>query len=158
VGIVLRPWGTRGEVKVALDTDFPERFASLRRVFIEGRAIQVEGVRWHKGQALVKLAGIDSPEEARPLSGKELEIPVEEAAPLAEGQYYLYQIMGLEVWTTEGTLVGRVEEVLRIPSNDVYVVVGPRGQSLIPAVAEIVKAVDLEAGRITIEALDGLLD
>jgi 16S rRNA processing protein RimM len=78
--------------------------------------------------------------------------------PLPEGQYYHDQIIGLQVVTTEGETIGTVTDILTGQSNDNYIVRGKRGEVLIPAIEDVVKAIDPEGGRITIEAIDGLLD
>jgi 16S rRNA processing protein RimM len=77
--------------------------------------------------------------------------------PLPEGQYYHDQIIGLQVKTTRGELLGTITEVLSGKSNDNYIVRGARGEILIPAIEDVVKAIDLDQGCITIEAIEGLL-
>jgi len=86
-----------------------------------------------------------------------VQIPVEEAAPLEEGEYYLYQIVGLATWTVEGEYLGRVREVLTTGANDVYVVRGPKGEVLLPAIEEVIREVDLEAGRMIVSLMEGLV-
>ena len=78
--------------------------------------------------------------------------------PLPEGQYYHHQIIGLKVRTTRGEYIGEITDILSGQSNDNYIVRGPTGEVLIPAIEDIVKAVDLDAGIVTIEAIEGLLD
>ena len=77
--------------------------------------------------------------------------------PLPPGQYYQFQLMGLEVWTSDGKRLGQVAEILPTGSNDVYVVQGEDGELLIPAIEDVVKSVGLETGRITVELIEGLL-
>jgi 16S rRNA processing protein RimM len=84
-------------------------------------------------------------------------VPEDELRPLGEGQYYHFQILGLEVRTTAGEVLGRVEQIISTGSNDVFVVRGPRGEVLIPAVDDVVKSVDPAAGRIEVEVVEGLL-
>ena len=79
-----------------------------------------------------------------------------EAPALPEGTYYHYQLIGLEVRTAEGDDLGRVVEVLATGGTDVYVVHGPRGEALLPATSEVVAAIDLEAGRMTVTPLPGM--
>jgi 16S rRNA processing protein RimM len=85
-----------------------------------------------------------------------VQVPLEEAAPLSEDEYYIYQIMGLEVWTSEGEHLGRVSDVLFTGANEVYVVEGERGEMLVPAIEDVVKEVDLEGGRLIVEPLEGM--
>ncbi len=158
IGEVLGPWGRVGEVKVSIITQFPERFLSLTRVYLDEVPYGVEASRLHKRTIVLKLRGIDSIDEAEKLRGKLVEVPTSEAAPLAEEHYYHYQIIGLEVWTKDGRLVGKVEDILTTPANDVYVVRTDKKETLIPAIEDVVLRIDLDAGRIIIEPIAGLLD
>lgn len=157
VGRIVGPQGIRGELKVEPTTDFPQRFATGAELRVQGRLLAVESSRWQRGYVILKLATIDSIDEAEKLRGQSLEVPNSSAQTLPQGQYYVYQIVGLEVWTTAGEHLGEVAEVAPTGSNDVYVVRGPRGELLIPAIEDVVKEIDLERGRITIEAVEGLL-
>lgn len=158
VGRVVAPWGIRGELKVDVLTDFPERFAPRNKVYIDGCAVTIEWSRYHEGRAIVKLSGIDHVEAAERLRGQYLEIRHADAHPLPEGQYYQFQLIGLEVWTTKGELLGSVTDILPTGSNDVYVVHSDDRELLIPAIEDVVKSVDLEKGRMVIEVIDGLLE
>ena len=159
VGRIIAPWGVRGEVKVTIETDFPERFERLKRVYLGEKATSfvLEGSRLHKGHALLKLGGCDDRDAAEKLRGQLVQIPIEEAMPLGEDEYYIYQVVGLDVWTTEGEHLGRVSEVLFTGANDVYVVQGEKGEILIPAVEDVVLEVDPAGGRLTVELMEGLI-
>lgn len=157
IGRVVAPWGLKGEVKVEVMTDFPDRFSPWEEVHIDGRLMTIESSRWHKGRAILKLVEVDSVEAAQRLRGRFLEIPSSKLRPLPEDQYYQFQLIGLEVWTTEGELLGKIAQILPTGSNDVYVVPSRHGELLIPAIEDVVKSVDLEKGRIVIELIEGLL-
>jgi 16S rRNA processing protein RimM len=157
VGRIVGPWGLRGDLKVEPLTDFPQRFAAGRSLCLGGVAYSIERCRWQRGRAILKLAGIDSATAAETLRDRLLEVPEEELRPLGEGEYYHFQILGLEVRTTAGEVLGRVEQIISTGSNDVFVVRGQRGEVLIPAVDDVVKSVDPAAGRIEVEAVEGLL-
>jgi 16S rRNA processing protein RimM len=157
VGRILAPWGVKGEVEVEVLTDFPDRFASDEELYVEGRAVTVEGCKWHRGRAILKLATIDSVEDSQQLRGRLLEVPQSRLHPLFQDEYYQFQLLGLEVWTTDGELLGRIAQILPTGSNDVYVVPVADGEVLIPAIEDVVKSVDLDGGRMTIEAVKGLL-
>jgi len=157
VARVIGPWGLHGDLKVETLTDFPQRFAAGSRVFAGGVAYVIEKCRWQRGRALLKLAGIDSLTAAEALRHRLLEVPEDELQALGEGEYYHFQILGLEVRTTAGEVLGRVEQIISTGSNDVYVVRGERGEVLVPAVDDVVKNVDPAAGRIEVEAVEGLL-
>ncbi|MDR7417263.1 MAG: ribosome maturation factor RimM [Armatimonadota bacterium] len=161
IGTITRPHGLRGEVRVLPDTDFPDRFQALRRVLVAGPEgevpYEVESVRPHGRFFLVKLRGVEDREAAEALRGRELRIPGEEATPLPEGTYYVADILGLEVRTEDGEVLGWVREVLRTGANDVYVVAGNR-EILLPAIEEVVREVNLEARCMVVRLLPGLVD
>lgn len=158
IGEILRPQGVKGEVKVRVLTDFPDHFRGLKRAYLGQtlRSVVVEGARLHQGYALLKFAGYDDRTSVEALRGAVVQIPIEEALPLARGEYYLYQIVGLAAWTAQGEYLGRVREVLLTGSNDVYVVRGPRGEILLPAIEEVILEIDLEAGRLMVRLPEGL--
>lgn len=162
---VVAPSGIRGDVKAEILTDFPERFTRLTTVFVgDGYvAYEVESAKVHKGRVLLHLKGCDTMEAAEELRGQVVRIPVSEAVPLPEDHYYWYQVFDLEVWTVDGEYVGRIVDILERPANDVYVVQDQRKEDqrkevLIPAIEDVVKEIDLEKGRMVIEAVPGLLD
>ncbi|MFC2122958.1 ribosome maturation factor RimM [Bacteroidota bacterium] len=158
IGEIVAPQGTKGKLKVKVHTDFPERFATNSTVYINRQPITIDNASWYKGMAVIKVPAIDSRQDAEQLRGAMIEIPHSQLQPLSEGQYYHFQLVGLEVWTMDGELLGNVREILTAKSNDNYVVSGDKGEFLIPAIEDVVKSVDLETKRITIEPLEGLLE
>jgi 16S rRNA processing protein RimM len=156
VGLIVAPWGRAGDLKVKSRTDFPERFAPGRRLYIGGQRYTIERSRWRRGYVYLKVSGIDSTAAAEALRQRLLEVPESELMPLAEDEYYHFQLLGLEVHSTEGEALGTVAEVISTGSNDVFLVRGPLGELLIPAVEDVVKGIDLEAGRMEIELVEGL--
>jgi 16S rRNA processing protein RimM len=157
VGRAVAPFGVHGELRVTLTTDFPERLAD-RPLYVgeERRRVEVESVRLHRRDALIKLAGVNDPEAAGALRGEELFIASADAAELPAGRYYVHQIVGLEVWTATGERYGEVRDVLTRPANDVYVVLHAGREILVPAIADVVKAIDMAGGRMVIEVIPGL--
>ena len=157
VGRVTAPFGVGGEVRVTVDTEFPEQLAD-RPLYLgpEHRNITVEHLRMHRRDALVKFDGVDSVEAADALRGSELFIATEDAVPLPEGRYYVHQIVGLEVWTVDGERYGEVRDVLLRPANDVYVVRHAGKDVLVPAIGDVVKRIDLAGGRLLIAVLPGM--
>lgn len=158
IGRILAPHGVKGEVQAEILTDFPDRFGSLKTVYLgeEFHSVVIEGHRFHKNRVILKLAGFKDRNEARALRGKLIYVPVEEGMPLKEDEYYLYQIVGLEVWTNEGKFLGCVDEILFTGGNDVYVVRDGDQEVLIPAVSDVVKEVDISEGRLTVQLMEGL--
>lgn len=157
VGRILTTLGVRGKLKVKIETDFPQRFSPGVTVYINRQPITINSTEWHRGNLVIKLDSVDSIENAQKLCGKTLEIPQSQLQPLPEGQYYHFQLIGLEVWTTHGERLGKVNEILTAAGNDNYVVHGPKGEVLIPAIEDVIKSVDLDKRRITIEPIEGLL-
>ncbi len=163
IGRITAPFGIRGEVKVEIHTGWPERFALLKHVYIGDAAAhavmrtEVESARLHKGHAIVKLGLSPDRSAAEALRGQWLFVSREEAMPLEEGEYYLHDIIGLEVWE-KGRYLGRVVEILeaKAGANDVYVVRGERGELLLPAIRQVILQVDLAAGRMEVAVPPGL--
>jgi 16S rRNA processing protein RimM len=160
IATVLRPHGVRGELKVRLETDFPERFAALSRVYLGPQYLpfELEGFRNLPQYGLLKLKGLDDRMAAQAVSGMDVQIPIDEAMPLGPGEYYEYQVLGLEVWSADGERLGVIEEVLCTGSNSVYVTQGPGGEIVIPNLPDVVLEVDLNGRRMTVRLPPGLLD
>ncbi len=158
VARILGPHGLQGEVKAEVLTGFPDRFGVLQTVYVgdELAPAVLEGHRRQGGKIILKLEGCEDREKAAQLQGKFVHVALEEAVPLAEDEYYVYQIVGLEVWSTEGEFLGYVDEVLHTGSNDVYVVKNGRGEVLVPALSDVVTEVDLERRRIEVRLVEGL--
>ncbi|MDY6875151.1 MAG: ribosome maturation factor RimM [Chloroflexota bacterium] len=164
VGRVLRPHGVRGELRVGILTDYPERLGQHTCFYLASpdsaemaRCYPVEKLRRHKKILLLKLEGCDDRNAAEELGGQLVQIPIEEAVPLEEGEYYYFQLIGVRVETESGESLGRVVEVLETGANDVYIVRGPRGEVLLPAVEDVVLKLDLEARQMVVHLLPGML-
>lgn len=161
VGRVIKPHGVRGEVRVQLMTDVPERFEWLEAIYVgeaNPRRVAIESVRYHQDFVLLKLAGYPSRTEAEQLRGELLQVLESEAVPLEEDEYYLHQLLDLEVVTDDDRNIGRLVEVLETGANNVFVVDGPNGQLLLPDIPDVIKEIDIENGRMVITPLDGLID
>jgi len=160
VGRVIGPHGVRGEIKVKQLTDFPERFALGALLFVEGEPFQREvvAVRPHKGVMLIKLSGIGDRNAVEILRGKYLFVAREDAMPLEEDEYYEDELVGLAVETLEGELLGELVELMWTAANEVYIVNGPRGEILLPAIADVVQEVDVKKGVMRVTLLPGLAD
>ena len=160
IGKVVRAHGIRGEISVTVLTDFPERFETTEWIYLgnefEATPYRIEKSRWHQKNVLLTLTGITDRTEAERLRGQYVQVPIEDATPLPEGSYYLYQLVGLKVITVEGQLLGTIAEVLETGANDVYVVKGDK-EILIPAVADVIKSVDLEKGQVIVQLIEGLI-
>lgn len=162
IGRIIGAHSNKGEVKVYPLTDFPERFHSLKEIILmtpSGRkSLSVEKVRFHKTYVIMKLEGCHTISEAQELKGCTIVIPEGQVHPLEEGEYYYFQLIGLEVYTEEDLYLGILKDIFPTGSNDVYVVKNDQKEYLIPAIKDVVKEVSLEKRRITIHPLKGLLD
>jgi len=158
IGTIVSSWGFKGQVKVEVETDFPQRFSPSSQVYIERMPVIISDVKWHKGSAIIRLEGLDNEEAAEKLSGKVLEIHRSQLYALPEGKYYHFQLIGLKVKTAGGEILGEISEILATSSADIYVIQGQNGEILIPAIAEIVKSVDIDGGYLVIEPVPGLLN
>ena len=110
IGRILAPWGVNGQLKVEIITDFPERFAESSRIYVNKRPVTVDSAEWSKGKAIIKLSSIDSVEDAKKLRGQLLEIHHSQIKSLPDGHYYHFQLVGLEVRTTQGELLGNISD------------------------------------------------
>jgi 16S rRNA processing protein RimM len=152
VGFVRRAVGLAGEVEVQQLGDNPRRFEPGSVMRAAGGEVRVERVHPAGRSALrLKLVGIDGRDAAERLRGKYLEVAAGELAELPEGEYYEWQLIGLQVLDPRGRRLGRLEEVLEYPANDVYRVEGQQGELLVPAIREVVSEIDLEAGRMVVD-------
>jgi len=160
VGRVIGPHGLRGEVRVRLETDFPERFTAMRSaLLVQGgrvESVAIIAARPHRGGVLLSVAGVGDVVGAERLRGAAIAVPRETLAPLADDSFYVFEVIGLRVRTAEGEDLGRVAEVMRGSLQDIYVVHGDGGEILLPAVRQVIRRIDLAAGLITVDVPVGL--
>jgi len=159
IGHILAPRGLRGELKVRILEEYLQDLKGRDTLYIGDppQPFPVESWRARNHGVILKLGTIETRDEAEVLRRMPVSIPLEEASPLEEDEYYVFQIIGLDVYTEEGEHLGQVGDVIFTGSNEVYVVRGPRGEVLIPAIADVIQQVDLEQGRILVVLMNGLL-
>lgn len=162
VGKIVNTHGIRGEVRVMPTTDFvAERFAKGQDLYLqrsgEPLKLTVETARQHKGFILVKFIGYDNINDVQAFRDHELMVSEEDQQPLEDGQYYYHQIIGLAVKTADGESIGTIKEILSPGANDVWVVQRDgKKDLLLPVIDDVVKDVDLDAGEVTVELMEGL--
>ena len=155
IGKAGAPHGIHGELRIQPLTDFAGRFDNLGAVMVGDELLQVESVRHHKQFLLMKFREYPAREDAMRLTGKLLTVDRSEAAPLAEGEFYAFDIVGLEVFGRDGERLGVVENVLRTGSNDVYSVRDGGGRErLVPALKSVVKEIDVAGGRMVVDLME----
>ena len=163
VGLVVRPQGNRGEVVVVSETDFAEtRFAPGAILFRqrEGSVVPltVRSSREYDGRWVVGFDGVASIDDAEALRGADLRVPADTLQPLADGAYYVHDLLGCDVWTRQGQRVGRVDRVQIGVGIPMLVLDADGEEILIPLAADICRRVDPDARRIEIDPPDGLID
>ena len=162
VGKIVNTHGIRGDVRVMPTTDFvAERFAKGQDLDLqqagEPLKLTVESARQHKGFILVKFVGYDNINDVQAFRDHELMVSGKDQQPLEDGQYYYHQIIGLSVKTVDGEELGTIKEILSPGANDVWVVQRDgKKDLLLPVIDDVVKDVDLDAGEVTVELMEGL--
>jgi 16S rRNA processing protein RimM len=145
-------------MKCRLVTDFPDRFRAGAHLTLGSTIHTVEEATVRGGFVYLKFADIVDRTAAEQFRGAEVLVPTREAVRLPEGQFYWHQVIGLRVEDTRtGQTLGTVVDILETGANDVYVVRGPRGEILIPAIKDVIKNIDPDSGRILVEPLPGML-
>jgi 16S rRNA processing protein RimM len=150
IGYIRRAVGLAGEVEVEPLTDDPARFHSGLSVRAGIAVRRVEKVRGGKSTVVLKFAGVDDRNLAEQLRGEYLEVDASQAQALPEGSYYHWQLVGLGVFDPDGHRLGELTDVLAYPANDIYVVSDGSDELLVPALAQVVVSVDLEAERMVV--------
>lgn len=159
IGQIVNTHALRGEVKVMPWCDDPELFHELEYVCIDDKEYDIEKSRLHKNAVILKLAGVERIEDAELLRNKTLFVPREELGELPEGVHYICDLLECEVETVDGRVLGRVCDIIKTGSNDVYVVENDEGkQVLLPVIDDVVKKIDIENRCITVSLLKGLID
>lgn len=153
IGRLVGTFGLRGEVKLEPLTDFPERFNSLAQMYVGDDHWRVEVLRCrpHRTHVLIQFAGIDSPEQADKLQGQDVYVPRGEAVDLPEGHYYLYEVVGFNIYLSDGRHLGHITDVIRTGSNDVWVVNEGKNAVLVPVIRDAVVSLDMSDRSAVVE-------
>lgn len=165
IGEILRPHGVRGELRMRILTDYPERITELGKVYIgEGvdakapAVYAVEHMRMHQNYGLLKLEGINNRTDAEIFRQLYVMVSIEDAVPLEEGEFYLFQLIGLDVRTADGEQLGKIIDVMETGANDVYIVESARyGELLIPVTDETIIETNIEQGFVAVNLPEGLI-
>jgi 16S rRNA processing protein RimM len=162
IGKVVGAHGLRGAVKIYSYAESEDLYAQQERLILIGsdgvrNSYDIAGIKAHKQNIRLTLKGVDSRDQAEALRGWGVYIPKSGLPPLEEGTYYWIDLIGLAVFTTTGEYLGRLTDIIPTGANDVYVVTrGGGAEILIPAIASVVMAIDLQAGRIEVTLPEGL--
>ena len=155
IGHVTKPWGNKGEVKIRITSDIPGRIDGLEGVYLhdggsEPRFLEIEWIKHLNDAVAVKFKMIGTPEEAEGLRNMEVVVPEGDRAPLSEGEYYIYDLIGLEAEDSEGRNLGILKKVIQGAAQDIFLLATSDGDIMVPAVPEFVHEIDLEGGRIVV--------
>lgn len=161
VGVISSTHGIRGEVKVFPTTDDAARFKKLKKVLLdtgkEQLELEVQSVKFFKQFVIVKFKGIDNINDIEMYKGKSLLVPREDAVALGKDEYYIADLIGMEVFTEEGRF-GVLKDVMETGANEVYIIDSNRhGEVLIPAIKQCILDVDIEGRKMKIHLMDGLI-
>ena len=162
IGQIVNTFGIKGFVKVNPWVNDVTRFDDLKKVYIkirkELKELEIEEVKYHKNQVLLKFKGVETVEQAEMLRNAILEIDRKDAIPLAEGEYFIADLLESEVYTDEGEKLGILEDIFNTGSNDIYVVKNELGKSiLLPRIKEVFKEIDVENKKIIVHLIEGLI-
>jgi len=162
IGKIVSTQGNKGEVNILPLTNSIDRFKNLVTVFLRNNNTQatlnIEKIRIKENTVILKLKDIESIEEAKIIVGSFLEVERKNAVKLPKDTYFVFEIIGLEVYDENNIFLGKVENVISTGSNDVYIVKGKnKKEFFIPAIREVVKNVNFEKRRISIKMVDGLI-
>lgn len=163
VGVVTSVHGIKGEVKVFPTTDDSRRFKKLKQVYLdtgkEMLPLEIEGVKFFKQMVILKFKGYENPDDVMKFRQKELWIDRKDAVRLSKNEYFIADLIDMEVCDEEGKLIGILKDVISTGANDVYAVETPEGREvLFPAIRQCVLDVDTEARKMTVHVMEGLLD
>jgi 16S rRNA processing protein RimM len=163
MGKVIRPHGLDGRLRVLSYAQSETSFIHAGKVYLtqesgELHEHKVISVRPHKNILLLQLENLRSVEDAEKYRGADVSISKEALRHTEDEEYYWYELMGLKVYTDEGTYLGTIRHIFQTKSNDIYVIREGERELLIPAVREVVQAIDLDKERMTISPMEGLLD
>lgn len=155
--------GIKGEVKVFPATDDSRRFKKLKQVYLdtgkEMLPLEIEGVKFFKQMVILKFKGYENPDDVMKFRQKELWIDRKDAVRLSKDEYFIADLIDMEVCDEEGKLIGTLKDVISTGANDVYAVETPEGKEvLFPAIRQCVLDVDTEARKMTVHVMEGLLD
>lgn len=161
IGAVVKPHGIKGAIKVYPTTDEPKRFEALETILIgtesKYESFTIEGIQYFKQLVILTLHEVRTMDQALDLQKKDIFITREEALPLEEDEYFIYDLIGLKVYTDEGEFLGLLKDILQTGSNDVYVV-EKKGQKdlLIPVIKQCIQEINMSEKKITVTLMEGL--
>ena len=163
VGVIANTHGIRGEVKVFPTTEDPKRFKGMKEIILdtgnEKKVLEVASARFFKNMVILKFKGIDSINDIEKYKGKSLFVTRENAVELEEDEYYIGDLIGMEVYTDDSEeRFGVLKDVMETGANEVYIITSENhGEVLLPAIHECILDIDVEAKKMKVHLMEGLL-
>ncbi|MGI5998438.1 MAG: ribosome maturation factor RimM [Lutispora sp.] len=161
IGQIVNTHGIKGEVKVYPLTDDINRFDQVNHVYVEEdnelKVLHVAGVKYIKNMVIIKFIGIDDVNSAEKLRNKYIKVHRKDTVKLPKDTYLICDLIGIEVRTESGEILGKVKDVLRTGSNDVFVVKSDDREILIPGLKSVFKKIDIDNEEIIVELPEGLV-
>jgi len=152
LGTIVAPHGVRGDLRIRPDIERPEVLRKMKSLMIGDRTYTLVHAAPHKNIWLLHLTGVDDRNASEALVRKEVSAAAKDIPPLPPGEYYYFQLLGLEVREENGNVVGPIKEIIQTGANDVYVVGLPDGKELcLPAIPQVILAVDTDERRMTVK-------
>ena len=162
IGQIVNTQGLKGEVRVNPYVDDINRFDELENFYLDknfNQEFEVERVRYKGNMVIMKIKGVDSVEMAERLKTKNLYVSRENSVDLDEDEFFIADLIGLDVFTVAGEKVGTLKDVLQYSANDVYVVKGDNDKEyLIPSTLKFVPEINIEEKKMIIDPIKGMLD
>ena len=161
VGVITTTHGVRGEVKVFPTTD-PERFLDLEYVILDAgremKKLEIRNVKFFKNLVILKFDGIDNINDIERYKRCPLLVERKDAVALEEDEYFIADMIGIQVVTEDDEPFGTLKDVMETGANDVYVIdTEEHGEVLVPAIRECILDVDIENQKMKIHLMDGLI-
>ena len=161
IGKFRRPHGIKGEIRMTVLTDYPELISPGQVIYAGDRykTYTIKDIRWHGGDMLVSLKEMPDRTAVEIFRNIMVYMKSEDMPELPEGEYFIHQLVGMEVITDQDEKLGVLKEILITGANDVYLVESQEGKELLlPAIDEVILDIDQEKGQILVHIIPGLLD
>lgn len=155
IGKIVNQKGLKGEMKIYPYTDYPERFEEISVFYVDEKAYQIDKVSYVKKMPVVKLAGIDTVEEAMALKNKDIYIEKSDIRELDEDEYLIIDLIGLDVYS-DNEKIGVIKDVMTHTAQHIFVVKTSEREIMIPVVEAFVKEVNVNEGYVKVELIEGL--
>lgn len=160
IGKIANTHGIKGELKIIPLTDDKTRYEDLEYVFIEDETdkFYIEKIWYNKNLVMIKFKNFDNINDVLKFKNKFINVHKENLVKLPEDTYFIFDLIGIDVYTSDNTKIGSIKDVLQTGANDVYIINNGKKEILIPAVKEIVKEVNLNEKTMIIEPIEGLIE